>query len=102
MSKAGVLHVGLLLLLLLMLAGPALAGAVWAGSSAHHAVDWQVLSSGGAPALSSSGHVALNGTLGQTAIGPASAGNGALGAGFWYGAGEGVYKIHLPLVLRNS
>ena len=102
MSKARVLRVPSLLLLLLLLAGLAVAGAVGAGSSAHYAVDWQVLSGGGAPALSGSGHVALNGTVGQTAIGLSSASHGSLDAGFWYCAGQGVYPIYLPLVQRNS
>ena len=64
--------------------------------------DWQVLSSGGAPAESSSGLVALNGTLGQTAIGPSAATHGSLGGGFWYGAGARRYEIYMPVVLRNS
>jgi hypothetical protein len=65
------------------------------------AVDWSVLSGGGAPAESSSG-VTLNGTLGQTAIGWSDATQGSLGAGFWYGVGERMYTVYLPLVLRNS
>jgi hypothetical protein len=65
-------------------------------------VDWQVLSGGGAPSLSGSGRVVLNGTLGQTAIGLSSASHGNLGAGFWYGASQAAYEIYLPLVLRNS
>jgi hypothetical protein len=89
-------------MLLLLLAGLALAGAVWAGSSDVPAVDWQVLSSGGAPAVSGSESITLNGTLGQTAIGPSSVGDGDLGAGFWYGAGKGLFEIYLPLVLRGS
>jgi len=45
--------------------------------------------------------VALNGSLGQTAIGP-SDGDVSIGAGFWYGlAREEGYWIYLPLVLRN-
>jgi hypothetical protein len=88
----------LILVLLLATLGTAVA---WASSSDHVAVGWQVLSAGGAPALSSSGHVALNGSLGQTAIGPSAAGASAQGAGFWYGLGEGVYQTYLPLVLRS-
>ena len=84
------------LVLLLLLAGVVLADTVQIPS-----VDWQVLSGGGAPAVSGSGEVALNGTLGQTAIGSSSISNRVLGAGFWYGVGEGVFEIYLPLVLRN-
>ena len=95
MSRARVLRIGLLVLPLLLLASIA-----WAGSSANYAVDWQVLSGGGAPAAG--GGVTLNGTLGQTAIGSSSISNRVLGAGFWYGLGEGVFELYLPLVLRNS
>ena len=87
---------GLVALLLFLLAGT-----VWAGSSDGIAVDWSVLSGGGAPLSSSSGAVALNGSLGQTAIGWSGATHGSLGAGFWYGAGEGIYTVYLPLVMRN-
>ena len=100
MSKVRLFHAGLWVLpLLLMLL---LVGAVWAASSDGPAVDWQVLSGGGAPAVSGSGAVTLNGTLGQTAIGFSSAGTRVLGAGFWYGVGEAGYQIYLPVVLRNS
>ena len=88
----------LILVLLLATLGTAVA---WASSSDHVAVDWQVLSAGGAPALSGSGRLALNGSLGQTAIGPAAAGVSSLGAGYWYGLGERRYQVYLPLVLRN-
>ena len=96
MSKARLFQVGLLALPLLLLAG-----VVWAGSADGTAMDWHVLSSGGAPAGSSSGAVALNGSLGQTAIGSSSGPGAALGAGFWYGLGEGGYRLYLPVVLRN-
>jgi hypothetical protein len=101
MTRARVLRVGLLALPLLLLVGLVMAGMAWAGSSAHYAVDWQVLSSGGAPAESSSGLVALNGSLGQTAIGPSAAAHGSLGGGYWYGAGARRYEIYLPMVIRN-
>jgi hypothetical protein len=99
MSRARVLRVGLLLLPLLLLVGLAVAGVVWADSSDGTTVDWSVLSSGGAPAAG--GSVALNGTLGQTAIGPGASTHANLGAGFWYGLGEGGYRLYLPVVLRN-
>jgi hypothetical protein len=92
---------GLALLLTILLLGLVVAGVVWAGSSANYAVDWSVLGGGGAPAESSSGAVVLNGTLGQTAIGSSATTHGGLGAGFWYGVGERMYNIYLPLVLRN-
>ena len=99
MDKMRITALGLGILLAILLAGLAVAGAVWAGSSDGTTLDWSVLSGGGAPA--SGGAVTLNGTLGQTAIG-ASTGTGAtLGAGFWYGLGEGAYEIYLPVTLRN-
>ncbi|UCC65372.1 MAG: hypothetical protein JSV36_10145, partial [Anaerolineae bacterium] len=85
------------LLILSLLLLTLLSTVAWAGRSDHYAVDWQVLSAGGAPAVSGSGHVALNGTLGQTAIGPATNGVVTLGAGYWYGLGERIFQIYLPL-----
>jgi hypothetical protein len=63
-----------LLALLLVVGG---VGALGSGP----AVDWWVISGGGAP--SSGGNVALNDTLGQPVIGPASGGNVTLHAGYW-------------------
>jgi hypothetical protein len=100
-TRARVLQVGLVLLSLLLVTGLALASLVWAGSADGTAVDWSVLSGGGAPAESSSGAVTLNGSLGQTAIGSSTSPGATVGAGFWYGLGEGVYEIYLPLTLRN-
>lgn len=88
----------LILVLLLVTFGVGLASA---GSSDHTDISWQVLSGGGGPAVSGSGHVALNGSLGQTAIGPSASDGYALGAGYWYGLGYGRYEIYLPLLLRN-
>jgi hypothetical protein len=85
----------------LLVAGLVLTGLVWAGSSDGTGVDWSVLSGGGAPAESSSGAVTLNGSLGQTVIGSSSGFGATVGAGFWYGLGEGIYEVYLPLTLRN-
>ena len=101
MSRAPVIRAALAALSLLLLAGLSLAGIVWAASSDGAAVDWSVLGSGGVPAESSSGTVTLNGTLGQTAIGSSSGTDATMGAGFWYGLGEGAYQLYLSLVLRN-
>ena len=98
MSKARIFHVGLLALSLVLLM--LLAGIAWAGSADGRAVNWHVLSGGGAPVTG--GVVTLNGTLGQTAIGSSSGTGAAVGAGFWYGLGEGVYEIYLPVVVRNE
>jgi hypothetical protein len=101
MTRTHVIRLSLAAVSLLLLAGLALVGMAWAGSSTTYTVDWQVLSGGGAPALSGSGHVALSGTLGQTAVGDSLGDGVTLGAGFGYGAGRGAYSIYLPLVLRN-
>jgi hypothetical protein len=101
MSRAQVIRVGLAALSLLLLAGLAAAGIAWAGSSDAVAVDWSVLSVGGAPAESSSGTVALNGSLGQTAIGPGTSPHADLSAGFWYSLGTRKYAVYLPVVLRK-
>lgn len=101
MDKTGITALGLALLLTILLLGLVVAGVVWAGSSDGIAVDWSVLSGGGAPAESNSGTVALNGSLGQTAIGSSAATHGSLDAGFWYGTGQGMYAVYLPLVLRK-
>jgi hypothetical protein len=97
MSKSRLIPITFLALLLLLLASGALAA-----SSAHYAVDWQVLSAGGAPAASNSGHVAMNGTLGQTAIGPSSGSQTSLWAGFWYSIKQAVIDLFLPIIVRGN
>jgi len=99
MSRTQILRVGLAALSLLVLAGLALAGMAWAGSSNGTAVDWSVLSGGGAPVAV--GSVTLNGSLGQTGIGSLSGPGVTVGAGFWYRLGEDIYEVYLPLTLRN-
>jgi hypothetical protein len=97
MNRARMAVLGPVFLLIFLLAG-----VVWAGSSAHYAVDWQVMSGGGAPAASGSGDVTLNGSVGQTAIGPSSGGDYNLAAGYWYGAEkEEEGAVYLPLILRS-
>ena len=103
MNKTRIATLGLATLLIFFLAG-----VVWAGSSDSFAIDWRVMSGGGAPAVSGSGNVALNGSLGQTAIGPSASTGGeyALGAGYWSGQGPasapGEQYIYLPVVLGDS
>lgn len=78
-----------------------LTGVVFADTTQIPSVDWWVMSGGGAPAVSGSGNVALNGSLGQTAIGPSAGGDATLGAGYWYGVGERECRIYLPITLRD-
>jgi hypothetical protein len=80
------------------------AGVAGAGQSASYAVNWQVLSGGGAPA--SAGSVSLNATLGQTAIGPSTSTNYQLGAGYWFenmgGLAPGGATLYLPIIVKGA
>ncbi len=80
---------------------------VRAGSLGKYVVEWWVISDGGAPAASGSGEIALNGSLGQTAIGDSTSAGGdyALAAGYWsargsYGPHE-EWRVYIPIVLRG-
>ena len=96
MTRARTIRAGLAVVLPLLL----VMGVVWAAAPGP-AVDWEVISGGGGP--SGGGEVTLNGTLGQTAIGPSAGGGGVtLGAGFWYGIGGQVYRVYLPVVVRSA
>jgi hypothetical protein len=97
MTKRRSLYAGLLVLLLLILVGT-----VRARSSDGPAVNWQVLSAGGAPAASVSGHVRMNGTLGQTTIGTSSANQTTLWPGFWHSIKQAFIDIFLPFVERGN
>ena len=94
MTRTRTVRAGLALVVVLLV------GVGWAGASAGPAIDWEVLSGGGAPA--SAGQVTLNGSLGQTAIGPSTGGELSLGAGFWYGLGGGPYRVYLPITLKSN
>ena len=60
------------------------------------AVDWWVVSGGGAP--SSGDSITMNGTLGQPVVGLSSGGDFSLSAGYWEAGGE--YLVYLPVVMR--
>jgi hypothetical protein len=66
-----------------------------------HSLDWDVIAAGGAP--STSGNISLNGTLGQSVIGASTEGGGAitLWAGYWTRGSQNLYRLYLPLVLKN-
>ena len=88
-----VIALGLAVLLIILVFGVAVAA-----RSASFAINWQVLSGGGAPAASA-GNVKLNGSLGQTAIGHSESASYGLDSGYWLKAtGQ---KIFLPVVMRN-
>jgi len=86
---------GLLILILLLLIG-----VVVAAAQIQYSINWQVLSAGGAPATSASGHVSMNGTVGQTAIGPSSSNQTTLWAGFWHSLKQALINSFMPIVLR--
>jgi hypothetical protein len=86
-------RVSLTLAVLLFLAA---AGA--AGADGGASVTWAVLSGGGQPATG--GSVSLNGSLGQTAIGPATSQDYGTAAGYWYGAGA-LYRYIFPILGKN-
>lgn len=98
MKKVRIVSLGLAALLVLLLVQVA-----GAGSSANYAINWQVLSGGGAPA--GAGNVTLNGSMGQPVIGLTSTGNTQIRSGYWYGittSGPGGEDLYLPVILSNS
>jgi hypothetical protein len=78
--------------------GIVLAESQW-GSSANYAIPWDVVSGGGNDMASA--NYAIKSTSGQTAIGPGSSSNFTIGAGYWHGLGERLFKIFLPLEMKN-
>ena len=83
-----------------LLCGLGLASVAFAGGmiSDHYGVPWDARYGGGG--LSSSDNYAINGTVGQAAIGWIDSPNYGVGAGYWVGAGVG-YEIYLPLVMKG-
>ena len=90
-------------ILLSLVACLALIGLAWAGT-AGFALDWHVIGAGGGK-MASNSH-AINGTLGQLAIGPAQSTGYAIGSGYWYGirveAGPPPLRFYLPLLTRAT
>ena len=87
---------GLALLLMASVTGLALAAPPF-----DHAIPWQVIAAGGAPA--SGGAITLNGTLGQTAVAVSASTGVSVGSGYW-SAGDVIVNptlgesIYLPAV----
>ena len=69
--------------------------------SDNYDLSWHTIAGGGGPM--SSANYALNGTIGQAAIGPATDTNYDQGAGYWYGVviQVGPFEIYLPLILKG-
>ena len=74
-----------------------LAGVVLANGTPT--IDWNVMGSGG-QFVEAAPH-ALEGTIGQAVVGPATDTGSELCAGFWCGVAVR-YETYLPLVLRQS
>jgi uncharacterized repeat protein (TIGR01451 family) len=64
------------------------------------AIDWWVFASAGAPA--SGGSVTIDDTLGQAVIGPSSAGDVSLHAGYWYAHEAGLPLLAISKIAQPS
>lgn len=73
---------------------------VLAQSGGDYDLTWNTVDSGGAT-FSTGGNYSLGGTIGQPDAGLLTGGDYTLAGGFWGGAVR-MYRIYLPLVLRNS
>ncbi len=79
----------------------ALAAAALAQSGGPYDLTWNTFDGGGGSGAG--GHFTLSGAAGQPDAGPMSGGVYTLDGGFWPGARyAAVYRIYLPLVLRNA
>lgn len=61
---------------------------------------WSTIDGGGG--ASTGGDYSLAGTVGQPDAGHMSSGSYEVGGGFWSSFSEVVFRVFLPLVLRNS
>jgi len=91
--------------LVVMLLLAAVGGAVaLAQSGGSFDLTWHTVDGGGrAGSASTGGSFALSGTIGQPDAGPTLSG-GAFGldGGFWSGGGNLLYRVYLPIVVRDS
>lgn len=68
--------------------------------SDNYGVPWDARWGGGG--LTSSANYAINGTVGQGAIGWTNSDNYGVCSGFWCGAGAGAeQRVYLPIILRD-
>jgi hypothetical protein len=82
--------------LLVVLAAVSIA---WAQTSSSFDLSWYVLAGGGERAGGT--HFALNGTLGQGAVGLSDSTSFQMQSGYWHGASLPRYRVYLPMVLRS-
>jgi len=85
----------LLGLVVLLAAVPALAQ-----SGDGYDLTWSSVDGGGA--RSQGGGYTLDGSAGQPDAGLLAGGDYILAGGFWAGGGQVIYRIYLPLLLRNQ
>jgi hypothetical protein len=86
--------------MLVVLASLLLVGSVAAQTSPGYDLSWHVVATGGREGATSGTHI-MHGTLGQLAIGPAGATH-AVGAGYWYGLGQRLHGLYLPLIIKGD
>ena len=85
----------MLVCLLLLAAVPVLAQ-----SGAGYDLTWSTVDGGGGT-FSTGGGYSLGGTAGQPDAGLLAGGNYDLAGGFWQGGTGGVYRVYVPVVVRN-
>ena len=87
---------GMLMLVLLTLLVAA------ASASGGHDLSWWTVDGGGVT-FSAGGDYTLGGTIGQLDAGVLAGGDYTLAGGFWGGAAAAaVYRVYLPVLLRNA
>lgn len=86
--------------LLLALLALALGGTTFAQTGDGFDLTWHVMGGAGGMGPLAGDGFSLNGTLGQTAIGPAFGGEWLLGQGYWYGT-PSAFGVYLPLVFKG-
>ena len=97
MKRLTVRKMIVLLALVLLIALPAV---VHAQSGGGYDLTWSTIDGGG-HIFSTNGNYSLGGTIGQPDAGAAlTGGNYSLAGGFWNG-GVALYRIYLPLILRQ-
>lgn len=74
-------------------------GTALAQSGGSYGLTWSTVNGGGYT-FSVGGQYALGGTVGQSDAGLMTAGDFALGGGFWGSGAVATYNVYLPLLLR--
>jgi len=93
MKKRWIIPMIILTLLVITLAGTALAS-----SGGDYLLDWYTIDGGGG--TSTGGDYSISGTIGQADAGPMSGGDYAVSGGFWGRFVGWLYNLFLPLIMR--